>query len=140
MDTSLNVMSPGPKDTRRPTGLSRQLGIFDLVVEAGNPADSERPLPMLERHIAQWRNAAAFAHASVKIGVEISTRLARCGPALEDARGKARAPRAAIGPTQLRTDQPLCVTGSARPARKGDAAINGSGRESRPPGRLRSGR
>jgi len=53
MDTSLNVMSPGPKDTRRPTGLSRQLGIFDLVVEAGNPADSERPLPMLERHIAR---------------------------------------------------------------------------------------
>ena len=26
--------------------------ILDLVIEAGNPADSERLLPMLERHIA----------------------------------------------------------------------------------------
>jgi transposase, IS5 family len=26
--------------------------ILDLVIEAGNPADSERFLPMLERHIA----------------------------------------------------------------------------------------
>ena len=26
--------------------------IFDLVIEAGNPADAERFLPMLERHIA----------------------------------------------------------------------------------------
>jgi len=28
--------------------------ILDLVVEAGNPADSERLLPMLERHIARY--------------------------------------------------------------------------------------
>jgi IS5 family transposase len=28
--------------------------ILDLVIEAGNPADSERLLPMLERHIARW--------------------------------------------------------------------------------------
>jgi IS5 family transposase len=28
--------------------------IFDVVIEAGNPADSERLLPMLERHIARY--------------------------------------------------------------------------------------
>jgi IS5 family transposase len=28
--------------------------ILDLVIEAGNPADRERLLPMLERHIAAW--------------------------------------------------------------------------------------
>jgi transposase, IS5 family len=37
--------------------------ILDLVIEAGNPADSERLVPMLERHIAIWgappRQAAA---------------------------------------------------------------------------------
>ncbi len=37
--------------------------ILDLVIEAGNPADSERLLPMLERHIALYsrppRQAAA---------------------------------------------------------------------------------
>jgi IS5 family transposase len=37
--------------------------ILDLVIEAGNPADSERLLPMLERHIGIWgevpRQAAA---------------------------------------------------------------------------------
>jgi transposase, IS5 family len=37
--------------------------ILDLVIEAGNPADSERLLPMLERHIARYgkppRQAAA---------------------------------------------------------------------------------
>ena len=31
--------------------------ILDLVIEAGNPADSERFLPMLERHIAFYREA-----------------------------------------------------------------------------------
>jgi IS5 family transposase len=31
--------------------------ILDLVVEAGNPADSERFLPMLERHIAFYGEA-----------------------------------------------------------------------------------
>ena len=28
--------------------------ILDLVIEAGNPADSERLLPMLERDIARY--------------------------------------------------------------------------------------
>jgi IS5 family transposase len=28
--------------------------ILDLVIAAGNPADSERLVPMLERHIAFW--------------------------------------------------------------------------------------
>jgi transposase, IS5 family len=31
--------------------------ILDLVIEAGNPADSERFLPMLERHIAFYGEA-----------------------------------------------------------------------------------
>jgi IS5 family transposase len=31
--------------------------ILDLVIEAGNPADSERLLPMLERHIARYGEA-----------------------------------------------------------------------------------
>ena len=33
--------------------------ILDLVIEAGNPADSERLLPMLERHRALYGRAAA---------------------------------------------------------------------------------
>jgi IS5 family transposase len=43
--------------------------ILDLVIEAGNPADSERLWPMLERHIALYgrpprQAAAAGSHAS----------------------------------------------------------------------------
>jgi len=37
--------------------------ILDLVIEAGNPADSERLLPMLERHIAVWGRAPRQAAA-----------------------------------------------------------------------------
>jgi transposase, IS5 family len=37
--------------------------ILDLVIEAGNPADSERLLPMLERHIAFWGTAPRQAAA-----------------------------------------------------------------------------
>lgn len=37
--------------------------ILDLVIEAGNPADSERLLPMLERHIAVWGTAPRQAAA-----------------------------------------------------------------------------
>ncbi len=37
--------------------------ILDLVVEAGNPADSERLLPMLERHIAFYGQAPRQAAA-----------------------------------------------------------------------------
>jgi transposase, IS5 family len=37
--------------------------ILDLVIEAGNPADSERLLPMLERHIAFWGAAPRQAAA-----------------------------------------------------------------------------
>ena len=37
--------------------------ILDLVVEAGNPADRERLLPMLERHIAVWGRAPRQAAA-----------------------------------------------------------------------------
>ena len=37
--------------------------ILDLVIEAGNPADSERLLPMLERHIGIWGQAPRQAAA-----------------------------------------------------------------------------
>ena len=37
--------------------------ILDLVIEAGNPADGERLLPMLERHIAVWGAAPRQAAA-----------------------------------------------------------------------------
>ena len=37
--------------------------ILDLVIEAGNPTDSERLLPMLERHIAFWGAAPRQAAA-----------------------------------------------------------------------------
>jgi IS5 family transposase len=37
--------------------------ILDLVIEAGNPADRERLLPMLERHIAVWGAAPRQAAA-----------------------------------------------------------------------------
>ena len=37
--------------------------ILDLVIEAGNPADSERFLPMLERHIALYGEAPRQAAA-----------------------------------------------------------------------------
>jgi transposase, IS5 family len=37
--------------------------ILDLVVETGNPADSDRLLPMLERHIGIWGQAPQQAVA-----------------------------------------------------------------------------
>ncbi len=37
--------------------------ILDLVIEAGNPADSERLLPLLERHIAFYGEAPRQAAA-----------------------------------------------------------------------------
>jgi transposase, IS5 family len=37
--------------------------ILDLVIEAGNPADRDRLLPMLERHIAFWGAAPGQAAA-----------------------------------------------------------------------------
>jgi len=37
--------------------------ILDLVIEAGNPADSERLLPMLQRHVGIWGEAPGQAAA-----------------------------------------------------------------------------
>src|SRR5690606_32664235 len=37
--------------------------ILDLVIEVGNPADSDRLLPMLERHIGSWGQAPRQAAA-----------------------------------------------------------------------------
>jgi IS5 family transposase len=52
--------------------------ILDIVVEAGNPADSERLLPMLERHIAFYGQAprqpqhhASLAHPALVMPVDI---------------------------------------------------------------------
>ena len=62
--------SPGTKGSRAveyghklnlTTGRSGM--ILDLVIEAGNPADSERFLPMLERHIGIWGQAPRQAAA-----------------------------------------------------------------------------
>lgn len=41
--------------------------ILDLVIEAGNPADSERLLPMLERHIAFYGQAPRQAAAEWRL-------------------------------------------------------------------------
>lgn len=37
--------------------------ILDQVIEAGNPADSDRLLPMLERHVGIWGQAPRQAAA-----------------------------------------------------------------------------
>jgi IS5 family transposase len=51
-----DIIGKGSRDVEYGHKLNLTTGksglILDLVVEAGNPADSERFLPMLERHIA----------------------------------------------------------------------------------------
>ena len=53
----------------------RSGSILDIVVEAGNPADSDRLLPMLERHIASMR--LGFAHY-VSSGQQQEIRSSQC--------------------------------------------------------------
>jgi IS5 family transposase len=62
-----DIIVKGGRDTQYGHKLNLVAGrsglILDLVIETGNPADAERFLPMLERHIAFWgrppRQAAA---------------------------------------------------------------------------------
>ena len=53
--------------------------ILDLVIEAGNPADSDRLLPMLERHIAFYGRAPrqAAADGGFATRVNLATAKAR---------------------------------------------------------------
>ena len=48
--------------------------VLDAVVEDGNPADSERCLPMLERHVARY--GAAPSHAAFDGGYATKANLA----------------------------------------------------------------
>ena len=51
--------------------------ILDLVIEAGNPADSERLLPMLERHIALYGQAPRQAAADGSYATHANLRQAK---------------------------------------------------------------
>ena len=56
-ETHTDIIVKGGRDVHYGHKLNLTTGrsglVFDVVVEAGNPADSERFLPMLERHIAR---------------------------------------------------------------------------------------
>jgi transposase, IS5 family len=62
-----DIIVKGGRDTQYGHKLNLVAGrsglILDLVIEAGNPSDSERFLPMLERHIAFWGRAPRQAAA-----------------------------------------------------------------------------
>jgi IS5 family transposase len=62
-----DIIVKGSRDTQYGHKLNLVAGrsglILDLVIETGNPADSERFLPMLERHIALYGRAPRQAAA-----------------------------------------------------------------------------
>jgi IS5 family transposase len=62
-----DIIVKGSRDTEYGHKLNLTTGrsgmILDLVVEAGNPADSDRLLPMLQRHIGIWGQAPRQAVA-----------------------------------------------------------------------------
>ena len=62
-----DIIVKGSRDTEYGHKINLTTGrsgmILDLVIEAGNPADSDRLLPMLERHIAVWGRAPRQAAA-----------------------------------------------------------------------------
>jgi IS5 family transposase len=62
-----DIIVKGGRDTEYGHKLNLVAGrsglILDLVIETGNPADSERFVPMLERHIAFWGHAPRQAAA-----------------------------------------------------------------------------
>jgi IS5 family transposase len=66
-ESHADIIVKGGRDTQYGHKLNLVTGksglVLDLVVEAGNPADSERFLPMLERHIAFWGRAPRQAAA-----------------------------------------------------------------------------
>src|SRR4029078_8900743 len=62
-----DIVNKGSRDTEYGPKLNLTTGrsglILDLVIEAGNPADSDRLLPMLERHISAYGAAPLQAAA-----------------------------------------------------------------------------
>ncbi|MER9124869.1 ISNCY family transposase [Mesorhizobium sp. M0959] len=62
-----DIIVKGSRDTEYGHKLNLTTGrsgmILDLVIEAGNPRDSDRLLPMLERHIGIWGQAPGQAAA-----------------------------------------------------------------------------
>ena len=62
-----DIVVKGKRDVRYGHKLNLTTGrsglILDLVIEAGNPADSDRLMPMLERHIATYGEAPRQAAA-----------------------------------------------------------------------------
>src|SRR4051794_39579123 len=67
MPTSSSGQARGPGQARDPVRSHLTTGrsglVLDLVIEAGNPADSERLMPMPERHIAVYGAALRQAVA-----------------------------------------------------------------------------
>ena len=66
-ETHADIIVKGSRDVQYGHKLNLTTGqsglILDLVIEAGNPADSDRLLPMLERHIALYGGAPRQATA-----------------------------------------------------------------------------
>src|SRR6267154_3528039 len=66
-ETHTDIIVKGSRDVEYGHKLNLTTGrsglILDVVIEAGNPADSERFLPMLERHIAFYGEAPHQAAA-----------------------------------------------------------------------------
>ena len=66
-ETHADIVVKGKRDVRYGHKLNLTTGrsglILDLVIEAGNPADSDRLMPMLERHIATYGEAPRQAAA-----------------------------------------------------------------------------
>jgi IS5 family transposase len=66
-ETHADIIVKGSRDVQYGHKLNLTTGrsglILDLVIEAGNPADSDRLLPMLERHIAWYGGAPRQATA-----------------------------------------------------------------------------
>jgi IS5 family transposase len=95
-----DIIVKGGRDTSYGHKLNLVTGrsglILDVVIEAGNPADSERLLPMLERHIAFFGQAPrqAAAYGGFASGANLSQAKAhgvrdmafhkKCGLRIED--------------------------------------------------------
>ena len=66
-ESHADIVVKGKRDVRYGHKLNLTTGrsglILDLVIEAGNPADSDRLMPMLERHIATYGEAPRQAAA-----------------------------------------------------------------------------
>ena len=66
-ESHADIIVKGKRDVRYGHKLNLTTGrsglILDLVIEAGNPADSDRLMPMLERHIATYGEAPRQAAA-----------------------------------------------------------------------------